>query len=86
MVKSSKMGKPLEQVAQEVVQLPEHQRLALAGLILALDEGASDPEAEALWEKEIPARIKAIDAGMTSGIPREEVMRAAEISGRKYCA
>ena len=84
MVKSSKMGKPLEQVAQEVVQLPEHQRLALAGLILALDEGASDPEAEALWERS--GANQAIDAGMTSGIPREEVMRAAEISGRRMRA
>ena len=72
------MGKPLEQVAREVAQLPEHQRLALAGLILALDEGAPDPDAEALWEKEIQARIKAVDAGMTSGVAREEVMREAD--------
>jgi hypothetical protein len=73
------MGKPLEQIAQEVVQLPEHQRLALAGLILALDEVAPDPDAEALWEKEIQARIKAVDAGMTSGVVREEVMRGADV-------
>lgn len=72
------MGKSLEQVAQEVVQLPAHQRLALAGLILALDEVAPDPDAEALWEKEIQARIKAIDAEMTSGVAREEVMREAD--------
>ena len=56
------MGKSLEQVAQEIAQLPEHQRLALAGLILALDEVAPDPDAEPLWEKEIQARIKAVDA------------------------
>ncbi len=68
------MGKPLE----EVVQLPGHQRLALAGLILALDEGAPDLEAEAAWEKEIQARIRAIDTGMTPGVAREDVMRAAE--------
>lgn len=72
------MGRPLEQVAQEVVQLPGHQRLALAGLILALDEVVPDPETEAAWEKEIQARIKAIDAGMTSGVAREEVMREAD--------
>ena len=72
------MTRPLEQVAQEIVQLPVHQRLALAGLILALDEIAPDPEAEAAWEKEIQARIKAIDAGTTSGVPREEVMREAD--------
>ncbi len=72
------MGKPLEQVAQEVVQLPGHQRLALAGLILALDEVPPDSETEAAWEKEIQARIKAIDGGMTSGVSREEVMREAE--------
>ena len=72
------MAKPLEQVAQEVVQLPGHQRLALAGLILALDEVAPDSEAEAAWEKEIQARIKAIDGGKTSGVAREEVMREAD--------
>ena len=74
------MGKPLEQVAQEVVQLPGHQRLALAGLILALDEGDPDLEAEAALEKEIQARIRAIDTGMTPGVAREDVMRAAEAS------
>ena len=72
------MGKPLEQVAQEVVQLPSHQRLALAGLILALDEVPPDSETEAAWEKEIQARIKAIEGGTTSGVSREEVMREAE--------
>lgn len=72
------MGKPLQQVAQDIVQLPEHQRLALAGLILALDEVAPDSETEAAWEKEIQARIKAIDGGMTSGVTREELMREAD--------
>lgn len=73
------MGKPLEQITQEVVQLPEHQRLALAGLILALDEVAPDPDAEALWEKEIQQRVKAVIAGMTSGVAREEVMREGDV-------
>ena len=72
------MGKPLEQVAQEVAQLPKHQRLALAGLILALDDTAADPDAELLWEKEIQARIKAIDAGTAGGVSHEEVMREAD--------
>jgi hypothetical protein len=72
------MGKPLEQVVQEIVKLPTHQRLALAALILALDDVAADPDAEALWEKEIQARIKAIEAGTTSGVSREKVMREAD--------
>jgi len=72
------MGKPLEQVAREVVQLPQHQRLALAGLILAMDEVAPDPDADALWEKEIQARIKAVDDGKASGVAREEIMREAD--------
>lgn len=72
------MGKSLEQVAQEVVQLPEHQRLALAALILALDEVPPDPDAEALWDKEIRARIKAVDTGTTNGVAREDVMREAD--------
>ena len=72
------MGKPLEQVAQEVAQLPQHQRLALAGLILALDDSAVDPDAQSLWEQEIQARIKAIEAGTARGVSREEVMRDAD--------
>ena len=71
------MGKPLEQVAQEVAQLPKHQRLALAGLILALDDDTADPDAETLWEEEIQARIKAIGAGTADGVSHEEVMREA---------
>ena len=72
------MRRPLEQVAQEVVQLPAHQRLALAGLLLALDEVAPDAAAETAWETEIQLRIKAIDAGLTTGVPREAVMRGAD--------
>ena len=71
------MGMPLERVTQEVAQLPKHQRLALAGLILALDDASADADAEILSEKEIQARIKAIEMGITNGISREEVMREA---------
>lgn len=57
------MGKPLEQVAQEVVQLPGHQRLALAGLILALDEVVPDSETEAAWERKFRLESKPLMPG-----------------------
>ncbi len=57
------MPKTLESVTHDVLDLPNHQRLALARIILDLDAGAADPDAEAAWDAEIRARLKAYDEG-----------------------
>jgi putative addiction module component (TIGR02574 family) len=57
------MPATLETIAHEVLDLPNHQRLALARIILDLDGGAADADAEAAWDAEIRERLKAYDEG-----------------------
>ncbi len=72
------MANSLEEIVREALQLPRQQRLALAGFLLALEEGTGDLDVDAAWEDEIRARIQAIDDGTAVGIPYEEVMREAQ--------
>jgi putative addiction module component (TIGR02574 family) len=60
------------------MDLPLRQRLALAELLLQSTDAASDPQAQAAWDSEIRDRIRAVDEGHVSGIPYDDVMRAAE--------
>lgn len=57
------MPATLETIALEVLDLPNHQRLALARIILDLDGGAADADAESAWDEEIRERLKAYDEG-----------------------
>ena len=73
------MPKPLEEVTKDAMDLPPRQRLALAELLLGSADTAADPDAEAAWDSEIRDRIRAIDEGHVTGIPYDEVIRAAEM-------
>ncbi len=57
------MPKALEALTHDILELPRSQRLALARIILDLNEGEADPDAEAAWDDEIQARLKAYDDG-----------------------
>ena len=57
------MSKTLESITQDVLELSQTQRLALARFILDLEGGPSQPGADAAWEEEISARIRAYDKG-----------------------
>jgi hypothetical protein len=72
------MPKALDEVTKAAMDLPAHQRLALAGFLLETAEAGGDPEAEAAWDSEISDRIRGIDEGRVAGIAYEEVMRTAE--------
>jgi len=73
------MSAALKDITREALKLSRQQRLALAGFLLEIDDPtASDPEVDAAWEQEILARIQAIDEGTASGVPYEEMMRAAQ--------
>ena len=72
------MSMALEELTKEVIQLPSHQRLALASFLLELDDSSGDSTVDTDWDSEIVARIKAIDDGTVVGIPYADVMRAAE--------
>jgi hypothetical protein len=72
------MPKRFEEVTRDAIQLPRQRRLALAGVLLELEDAAGDSETDAAWEQEILARIHAINKGTAVGISYEEVMREAQ--------
>lgn len=70
--------KALEEIAKDAMDLPPHQKLALAEFLLESADAEADPEAEAAWDSEIRDRIRAIDKGRVTGIAYEDVKRTAE--------
>ncbi|HEV7406223.1 MAG TPA: addiction module protein [Chthoniobacteraceae bacterium] len=65
----------LEDVVKVALELPEDDRLKLAGVLLDSADAEAEDEVSAAWEEEIQARIRAIDEGRVTGIPHEEAMR-----------
>ena len=47
------MPATLEDMTQQVLQLPARQRLALAGFLLEMGDASDQSEVEEAWEKEI---------------------------------
>lgn len=72
------MSNALEEITKKAVLLPRKERLELAGLLLDLDDRASDQQLQSIWEQEIVARIHAIDERAVEGISFDEVMLEAE--------
>ena len=72
------MPATLEDMTQQVLQLPVRQRLALAGFLLEMDDASDQSEVEEVWEKEIQERIQAIDSGSAMGIAYSGVMSEAD--------
>jgi len=68
------MSKALEEVTREAIQLPRHQRLTLARLLIELDDPGSDADIEGAWDAEIRARVRAVEEGRVEGIPYEQVL------------
>jgi len=62
------MSKALEEVTREAIQLPRHQRLTLARLLIELDDPGSDADIEGAWDAEIRARVRAVEEGRVEGI------------------
>ena len=54
------MSMALEEVTREAIQLPRHQRLALARILMDLDDRGTDADVEAAWDAEIEARVRAV--------------------------
>jgi len=72
------MPKTLEAITLDVLELPRTERLALARIIFDLDDGPTDPGAEAAWDAEICARLKAYDEGRVETIPYENLREQME--------
>ena len=72
------MPATLEDITQQVLQLPARQRLVLAGFLLEMGDAGDHPEVDEAWEQEIQDRIKAVDSGSVMGISYSDVMREAD--------
>ena len=71
------MASKLKEIEENALQLPPHDRAALAEhLIHSLDE-VEDPEAERLWIEEAERRYKEYKEGKIKGIPAASVFKEA---------
>ncbi|MFV0416395.1 MAG: addiction module protein [Chthoniobacterales bacterium] len=62
------MATAFEKIAKNAMQFPSHQRVALAGFLLEIDNSSGDPTIDKAWDREICKRIQAIDLGDVKGL------------------
>lgn len=81
------MGTSLQELREQLMELPPHQRVELAyELFESVDEDEldEDPAAvEAAWAEEIKRRVDELDAGLVTTIPAEEVFAKARALVRR---
>lgn len=68
------MSTALEKVTRDAVDLPRHQRLALARFLIEMDDPGADENVQQAWDAEISERVRAVQEGRTEGIPYEQVL------------
>lgn len=68
------MSTALEKVTRDAVDLPRHQRLALARFLIEMDDSGADENVQQAWDAEISERVRAVQEGRTEGIPYEQVL------------
>ena len=62
------------EVFRQALDLDEHDRATLAGLLIESLEGEeADQDLEAAWKDEIKRRVRELDSGDVKTIPWEEV-------------
>jgi putative addiction module component (TIGR02574 family) len=69
------MASRMKEITKEAIGLPKQQRLALAKLLLDLDQPAKAGDVEGAWDKEIQARVRAVDEGRAVGVPYEDIRK-----------
>jgi len=67
------MSRNVEQLFREAAELPESERVELAGLLLETIDGQPDEGVEAAWAEEIERRVRQIENGEVKTVPWEEV-------------
>ena len=70
------MPKVLQDITRDALELPRNQRLALAQILLSLDEDGASTDVDAAWDEEIRARLKAYDEGRVDAIPFEQIRQS----------
>ena len=73
------MARPLKEIVQELLSLPEAERARLAHrLIVSLDGDVQpDERVQAAWLEEIKRRDDEIEQGKVQTIPADEALRRA---------
>jgi putative addiction module component (TIGR02574 family) len=69
------MPTTVEKIAQEAAELTRQERLTLVRLLLDFDQPSNDPEIASAWEREIRARVTAVDEGHVSGIRYDQIKK-----------
>ena len=67
------MPKALDEITHDAVELPRHERLTLARILLDLDAPGTGEDVDAAWDREIRARLADYDEGRVQAEPYEEV-------------
>jgi putative addiction module component (TIGR02574 family) len=67
------MTREVSELLREASQLPEADRVELAGRLLDTLHGEPDESVEAAWAAEVERRIRQIDSGEVKTIPWAEV-------------
>jgi putative addiction module component (TIGR02574 family) len=63
-----------EDLLSEVLRLPPEERAEVAHkLLLSLEEGGEDPEAQAEWSAEVERRAREVLDGSVKTVPWEQV-------------
>jgi putative addiction module component (TIGR02574 family) len=63
----------VQELLRQAVELDEHDRATLAGLLLESLEREVDEHAEAAWNEEIARRLVDLDADHVQRVPWDEV-------------
>lgn len=73
------MARPLKEIEQELLSLPQKARARLAHeLIVSLDkDGQTEEGVEAAWLEEVKRRDAEIERGEVRAIPADEALRQA---------
>ena len=72
------MSATLEQVVKDAMELPQHQKLALAEFLIGSADSTIDLDAKSSWDSEIRDRIASIEEGRVTGVSYAEVMSGAD--------
>lgn len=69
------MTENVQQLFDSALQLSDHDRAELAGLLLGSLDEDQDADAQAAWSDEIARRLAELDSGAVKPIPWAEVRR-----------
>ena len=66
------MNRNIEEITQEIINLPNSERLKLVQTLLLLDDQNSDSNTDSLWQEEITNRVLSVESDNAKGIDFEE--------------